>query len=92
MAIYAAVLALAACGPPAQEDPRPTQGPSLPSATEGEAPRTGDDTDRGTPENPVGVDLLLLGFLHVQEDVERFGTEVIPLVRELEREAGLVAS
>ena len=40
----------------------------------------------------VGVDLLLLGFLHVREDVERFGTEVIPLVRELEREAGLVAS
>ncbi|WP_109474315.1 dimethylsulfone monooxygenase SfnG [Ornithinimicrobium cavernae] len=38
----------------------------------------------------VGVDLLLLGFLHVHADVERFGTEVIPLVRELEREAGLV--
>ncbi|WP_114907818.1 dimethylsulfone monooxygenase SfnG [Ornithinimicrobium murale] len=38
----------------------------------------------------VGVDLLLLGFLHVREDVERFGTEVIPRVRELEREAGLV--
>ncbi|WP_425606949.1 dimethylsulfone monooxygenase SfnG [Ornithinimicrobium faecis] len=55
----------------------------------------------GTPEQvarrivdykKVGVDLLLLGFLHVREDVERFGTEVIPLVRELEREAGLVAS
>lgn len=37
----------------------------------------------------AGVDLLLLGFLHVHEDVERFGTEVIPRVRELERAAGL---
>ena len=40
----------------------------------------------------VGVDLLLLGFLHVQEDVERFGTEVIPRVRRLERREGLLAS
>ena len=40
----------------------------------------------------VGVDLLLLGFLHVHEDVERFGTEVIPRVRELERREGLLAS
>ncbi|MGD8148698.1 dimethylsulfone monooxygenase SfnG [Ornithinimicrobium sp. Y1694] len=47
----------------------------------------------GTPEQvarrildykAVGADLLLLGFLHVREEVERFGTEVIPLVRELE--------
>lgn len=39
----------------------------------------------------VGVDLVLLGFLHFQEDVEQFGREVIPLVRELEaRRAGHV--
>lgn len=34
----------------------------------------------------AGVDLLLLGFLHFQEEVEFFGREVIPLVRELERQ------
>lgn len=34
----------------------------------------------------VGVDLLLLGFLHVQEEVRAFGERVIPLVRELEAE------
>ncbi|HWC21643.1 MAG TPA: dimethyl sulfone monooxygenase SfnG [Flexivirga sp.] len=47
----------------------------------------------GTPEQvaqrivdykKVGVDLILAGFLHVREDIERFGTQVIPLVRELE--------
>lgn len=32
----------------------------------------------------VGVDLVLLGFLHFQEEVEYFGKQVIPLVRELE--------
>jgi FMNH2-dependent dimethyl sulfone monooxygenase len=32
----------------------------------------------------VGADLILLGFLHFQEEVEYFGREVIPLVRELE--------
>ncbi len=32
----------------------------------------------------VGVDLVLLGFLHFQEEVEFFGKKVIPLVRELE--------
>lgn len=32
----------------------------------------------------VGVDLVLLGFLHFQEEVEYFGRHVIPLVRELE--------
>ncbi|WP_432542711.1 dimethylsulfone monooxygenase SfnG [Kineococcus sp. SYSU DK002] len=37
----------------------------------------------------VGVDLLLLGFLHVKEEVEAFGELVIPRVRELE--ARLVA-
>jgi dimethylsulfone monooxygenase len=32
----------------------------------------------------VGVDLILLGFLHFQEEVEFFGKHVIPLVRKLE--------
>lgn len=32
----------------------------------------------------VGVDLVLLGFLHFQEEVEYFGRHVVPLVRELE--------
>ncbi|MCU0955490.1 MAG: dimethyl sulfone monooxygenase SfnG [Hyphomicrobium sp.] len=32
----------------------------------------------------VGVDLVLLGFLHFQEDVDYFGKHVFPLVRELE--------
>ncbi|MGZ9719073.1 dimethylsulfone monooxygenase SfnG [Rhizobium miluonense] len=35
----------------------------------------------------AGADLILLGFLHFQEEVEYFGKHVIPLVRELE-EAG----
>ncbi|GAA3932652.1 dimethylsulfone monooxygenase SfnG [Microbacterium soli] len=33
-----------------------------------------------------GVDLFLLGFLHFQEELERFGLEVLPIVRELEAE------
>jgi FMNH2-dependent dimethyl sulfone monooxygenase len=36
----------------------------------------------------VGVDLILLGFLHFQEEVEFFGQRVIPLVRQLEAAAG----
>ncbi|MBT9244854.1 dimethyl sulfone monooxygenase SfnG [Gemmobacter fulvus] len=32
----------------------------------------------------AGADLILLGFLHFQEEVEYFGTHVIPLVRQLE--------
>jgi len=32
----------------------------------------------------AGADLILLGFLHFQEEVEYFGQQVIPLVRELE--------
>jgi FMNH2-dependent dimethyl sulfone monooxygenase len=51
----------------------------------------------GTPEQiadrilalkQVGVDLILLGFLHFQEEVEFFGKRVIPLVRRLEAIAG----
>jgi FMNH2-dependent dimethyl sulfone monooxygenase len=47
----------------------------------------------GTPEQiatrmveykKLGVNLFLLGFLHYHEDVEYFGREVLPLVRELE--------
>lgn len=47
----------------------------------------------GTPEQVAarimeykraGVDIILTGFLHVREEVERFGRDVIPLVRELE--------
>ncbi|MND86572.1 alkanesulfonate monooxygenase [compost metagenome] len=34
----------------------------------------------------VGVDLILSGFLHFQEEVEYFGQHVLPLVRELEAE------
>ena len=34
----------------------------------------------------IGVDLVLLGFLHVKEEVEAFGRTVIPRVRELEAE------
>lgn len=37
----------------------------------------------------LGVDLILAGFLHFQEEVEAFGRAVIPLVRELESAAGL---
>ncbi|MDH4981843.1 dimethylsulfone monooxygenase SfnG [Hyphomicrobium sp. D-2] len=33
-----------------------------------------------------GADLILLGFLHFQEEVEFFGKNVIPLVRKLEAE------
>ena len=48
----------------------------------------------GTPEQiaerivayqEVGVDLILAGFLHFQEEVEFFGKRVLPLVRQLER-------
>ncbi len=47
----------------------------------------------GTPEQVArrmleykrrGVDLVLLGFLHFHEEVEHFGREVLPIVRELE--------
>lgn len=33
----------------------------------------------------VGVDLILSGFLHLQEEVDYFGRHVLPLVRELEQ-------
>ncbi|OBI04173.1 dimethyl sulfone monooxygenase SfnG [Mycolicibacter nonchromogenicus] len=37
----------------------------------------------------LGVNLILAGFLHFQEEVEAFGRNVLPLVRELEAHAGL---
>jgi FMNH2-dependent dimethyl sulfone monooxygenase len=49
----------------------------------------------GTPEQiaerilackKLGVDLMLLGFLHYLEEVEYFGRRVLPLVRELEQD------
>jgi FMNH2-dependent dimethyl sulfone monooxygenase len=50
----------------------------------------------GTPEQVArriveyrkhGADLLLLGFLHFIEEIEYFGANVLPIVRELEAEA-----
>ncbi|GAB43426.1 putative FMNH2-dependent dimethyl sulfone monooxygenase, partial [Gordonia terrae NBRC 100016] len=32
----------------------------------------------------LGVDLILGGFLHFQEEIEYFGEKVLPLVREIE--------
>ncbi|MBB2896260.1 dimethylsulfone monooxygenase SfnG [Pseudomonas sp. AS2.8] len=55
----------------------------------------------GTPEQiaerivalkAVGVDLVLAGFLHFQEEVEYFGQRVLPLVRELEARAAAQAA
>ncbi|MGL4271816.1 MAG: dimethylsulfone monooxygenase SfnG [Pseudomonas paracarnis] len=40
----------------------------------------------------VGVDLVLAGFLHLQEEVQYFGKRVLPLVRELEAKADAGAS
>jgi dimethylsulfone monooxygenase len=37
----------------------------------------------------LGVDLILTGFLHYHEEVQRFGADVLPIVRELEIENGL---
>ena len=31
-----------------------------------------------------GVDLILGGFLHFQEEIEYFGANVLPLIREIE--------
>ncbi len=39
-----------------------------------------------------GVDLFLCGFLHFLEEVEYFGTRVLPLVREMEAAAGFAPS
>lgn len=34
----------------------------------------------------LGIDIVLLAFLHYEEDIEDFGKQVLPLVRELEKE------
>lgn len=34
----------------------------------------------------LGIDIVLLAFLHYEEDLEAFGEQVLPLVRRLERE------
>ena len=39
----------------------------------------------------VGVDLILSGFLHFQEEVAYFGEKVLPLVRELEAQQGIAS-
>ncbi|QUQ68962.1 dimethylsulfone monooxygenase SfnG [Kutzneria sp. CA-103260] len=55
----------------------------------------------GTPEQVAtriveyrrrGVDLMLLGFLHYLEDVEYFGSKVLPIVRELEADLDKTAA
>jgi FMNH2-dependent dimethyl sulfone monooxygenase len=52
----------------------------------------------GTPEliarriveyRQLGVGLILGGFLHFQEEIDYFGTHVLPIVRELESEQGV---
>ena len=45
--------------------------------------------DRIAEYKKVGIDLVLTGFLRVREEVERFSREVIPLVRERERDLPL---
>ncbi len=40
----------------------------------------------------VGVDLILSGFLHFQEEVAYFGEKVLPIVRELEAQKVAVAA
>jgi FMNH2-dependent dimethyl sulfone monooxygenase len=40
--------------------------------------------DRVAAYRKRGVDLILGGFLHFQEEIEYFGSRVLPLVREIE--------
>lgn len=40
----------------------------------------------------IGVDLILTGFLHYEEDILAFGKNVIPLVREKEEALGKTVS
>jgi dimethylsulfone monooxygenase len=42
--------------------------------------------DRAIEYKRRGADLLLLGFLHFQEEVEAFGRDVLPIIREKEAE------
>ncbi|KAH6671933.1 luciferase-like domain-containing protein [Halenospora varia] len=34
----------------------------------------------------LGIDIVLLAFLHYEEDIEGFGEQILPLVRQLEKE------
>jgi alkanesulfonate monooxygenase SsuD/methylene tetrahydromethanopterin reductase-like flavin-dependent oxidoreductase (luciferase family) len=34
----------------------------------------------------LGIDIVLLAFLHYEDDIEHYGREVLPLVRKLEKE------
>lgn len=34
----------------------------------------------------LGVDIILTAFLHYEEEIEQFGREVLPLVRDLEKQ------
>ena len=34
----------------------------------------------------LGIDIVLLAFLHYEDDIENFGSQVLPLVRKLEKE------
>jgi alkanesulfonate monooxygenase SsuD/methylene tetrahydromethanopterin reductase-like flavin-dependent oxidoreductase (luciferase family) len=34
----------------------------------------------------LGIDIILLAFLHYEDDIENFGEKVLPLVRKLEKE------
>jgi len=34
----------------------------------------------------LGIDIILLAFLHYEDDIENFGSQVLPLVRKLEKE------
>ncbi len=42
--------------------------------------------DRAIEYKRRGANLLLLGYLHFQEEVEYFGTHVLPIIREKEAE------
>jgi FMNH2-dependent dimethyl sulfone monooxygenase len=42
--------------------------------------------DRAIEYKRRGANLLLLGFLHFQEEVEYFGAKVLPIIREKEAE------
>ncbi|WP_159887426.1 dimethylsulfone monooxygenase SfnG [Paenibacillus puerhi] len=48
--------------------------------------------DRIVELKKIGVDLILTAFLHYDEDIQAFGEQVIPLVRQKEAELEAVAS
>jgi len=58
-----------------------------PDAAETRTPFRAEHLARILALKEAGASLILLGFLHFQEEVEFFGRRVIPLVRELEAEA-----